>query len=229
MGSNYPRRFGPSRKGITTSCSWRRQIFQTRCTAATAWGTTLYAPRQSSPRTDEHRGGGRNRVAGEVIGLDCWVNMFPRDKRSELQTRCLRPTNVANWGIPATINPISPTVIGGGTEPITWQVTYRPGGPQHGHCTLESPLEPTGCRLIGIFRAGGSIGSFSTAPLLPQAIDVEACPSGGNLRSWCDDVLVLNRWMFDMIGIRDPQNFASDHFALRKKLLQQPTRCHRSI
>ena len=31
--------------------------------------------------------------------------------------------------------------------------------------------------------------------------------------------------MFETVVIRDPQNFASDHFALQARLIRQPTRC----
>ena len=42
----------------------------------------------------------------------------------------------------------------------------------------------------------------------------------------CDNILGLDWWMFEMVGIWDPQNFASNNFSLWTWLLRRPTCCH---
>ena len=46
------------------------------------------------------------------------------------------------------------------------------------------------------------------------------------LHSRCNYVLGSNLRLFETVGIRYLRNFLSGHFALRKRLLQRPTRCH---
>ena len=46
------------------------------------------------------------------------------------------------------------------------------------------------------------------------------------VQSLCSYVLGSNHRLFGVVGIRDPSNYAYDHFALRARLLQRPTRCH---
>ena len=47
---------------------------------------------------------------------------------------------------------------------------------------------------------------------------------GTVLRLRCDYILIPDRLYFDLVGIRDIQNFSSDHFALRARLLRRPIR-----
>ena len=49
---------------------------------------------------------------------------------------------------------------------------------------------------------------------------------GKLLRSICYYVIGLDLRLFEMVGIREPKNFESNHFALFKRLLQQQTCCH---
>ena len=86
--------------------------------------------------------------------------------------------NAANWIIPATINPRAPSGLGGGAEPLPGQGPCCHGVPQRGHWSLEEPTVPTGHRFLGVLQAGGCLGSFLTAPQLPQTTDVVAGPAG---------------------------------------------------
>ena len=49
---------------------------------------------------------------------------------------------------------------------------------------------------------------------------------GTVLQSRCDYIIGPDRCRFELVGIRNMQNFLSDHFALRARLLRFPTRCH---
>ena len=44
----------------------------------------------------------------------------------------------------------------------------------------------------------------------------------------CDDILGIDCFCFEMVVIRYINNYSSDYFALRDRLLQCPTRCHGS-
>ena len=46
---------------------------------------------------------------------------------------------------------------------------------------------------------------------------------GTFLCSLCDYILVSDLRLFKTVGMRDPRNFASDHFAICAQLLQRPT------
>ena len=122
-------------------------------------------------------GAGHNHVTGESGEVDCWFNMLPWAGCGELQNRCRQQTNAANWSIPATINPRAPVRLGGCIEPLPGQGPSHPGGPQHGHHMFEESSGPTGCIFFGVLWAGGYLGSFLTAPLLPQPTDVVQGPS----------------------------------------------------
>ena len=50
-------------------------------------------------------------------------------------------------------------------------------------------------------------------------------PHGKLLCSRCDYILGSDHWLFETVGIRDPRNFLSNHFALRAQLLWQPANC----
>ena len=49
---------------------------------------------------------------------------------------------------------------------------------------------------------------------------------GTILRSRCDYILRTDWRRFEPAGIRYMQDFSSDHFALRSRLLWHPTSCH---
>ena len=49
---------------------------------------------------------------------------------------------------------------------------------------------------------------------------------GTALWSICEYILGTDQRRFELVGIRDMRKFLSDHFVLRARLLQSPTRCH---
>jgi hypothetical protein len=46
-------------------------------------------------------------------------------------------------------------------------------------------------------------------------------------QSRCDYILSTDRRLFEMVGLRDPSSYSTDHLMLRCRLLCQPTRCHK--
>ena len=46
------------------------------------------------------------------------------------------------------------------------------------------------------------------------------------LRSRCDYILGTDRRLFESVGLRDPQQYSTDHLMLRGRLLRQPTKSH---
>ena len=71
-------------------------------------------------------------------------------------------------------------------------------------------MGPTVCRFLGVLKAGGSIGSFSTTPLLPEPTDVVAGMSGSSPL-----IPVSLRPGVGQIDVRDDRNPIPTKFRIR--------------
>ena len=141
------------------------------------WNCMIWA---NSHRSWGSTGGGRDSIYRKSRGVDCWANAIPRVKRGEMWNICRRPKNTANWGITATIKLRPPVGLGGGNEPLLGQGPCRSGVTERWHQTIEETSRPAGHIFLGFLWDGGSLGSFSTAPPLPQPKDVVEGPPGAN-------------------------------------------------